>query len=500
MFNLVQLQEKLKDLPMQALMGYANGANPQIPPFLALGELNRRKKMQESAAAEQAQAMEGAPTIKDQIEQSAGLLALQGNRQRQAAQQQQGIQAAMPMAAPNTTTSEPAQMAGGGFIDDVVVPRDYQAGGIAQGMDPQKLKQLMLMKAMQQRQRPGISSIPVGNMFKRGDYAGGGIVAFNGETGSEVEAPAAVNPQEIYQEIYRRAKQRKSLAEQLKEAGLLTPPETSREEISALEAQKARQAEGDTVARRVMALDPLRLGRSMSDYLSKQEAAQTDVESKLARAKDLKEKARYDAARGNIKDAIADEMAADKELKDIASGMSKSSYEGALGQQAIAGKTTDWMRRYESYLPSVMNKLGVTDPKDPRVMAATARLVDESIGLAREKVGVQETQAATAASRESTQDYEKASATVDGQIARGGLKYKEYRDTVKNKGQAAADALREDLIREELRRMRGRTAPPPAASTPAAAPANLPPGAKLVGTSGGKPVYQLPNGQKVIQQ
>jgi len=100
MLNLVQLQERLRDVPMQALMQYANGANPQIPPFLALGELNRRKKMQESAAADQAQEMEGAPTVKQQIEQAAGLMALQGSRQRQAAQQQQGIQAAMPMAAP----------------------------------------------------------------------------------------------------------------------------------------------------------------------------------------------------------------------------------------------------------------------------------------------------------------------------------------------------------------------------------------------------------------
>jgi hypothetical protein len=174
MLNLVQLQERLKDVPMQALMQYANGSNPQVPPFLALGELNRRKKMQESAAADQAQEMEGAPTVKQQIEQATGLMALQGSRQRQAAQQQQGIQANMPMAAPNTTTSEPAQLAGGGFIDDIVVPRDYQAGG---QVNPEMMKKLMMLKMMQKR-RPGIAGIPMQNMFKRSDYAGGGIVAF----------------------------------------------------------------------------------------------------------------------------------------------------------------------------------------------------------------------------------------------------------------------------------------------------------------------------------
>ena len=203
MLNLVQLQERLKDLPMQALMQYANGANPQVPPFLALGELNRRKKMQEGATAEQAKEMEGAPSIKQQIEQAAAQIALQGNRQKQAAQQQANIQSMMPMAAPNTTTSEPAQLAGGGFIDDIVVPRDYAPGGSV--IDPDSMKRLMLREAMQGdvadipkeltsafgraalRRRPGIAGVPLPlNMFKRADYANGGIVAFAGPTGSLV--------------------------------------------------------------------------------------------------------------------------------------------------------------------------------------------------------------------------------------------------------------------------------------------------------------------------
>jgi len=179
MLNLVQLQDRLRDVPMQALMQYANGANPQVPPFLALTELNRRKKMQEGAAAEQAKEMEGAPTIKEQIEQAAGLLALQGNRQQQASRQQAGIQAAMPMAAPNTTTSEPAQMAAGGAIDDIVVPRDFQMGGGV--MNPEMMKRMMMMRKMKPRVPPGLAGIPLPkDMFKRSDYAGGGIVAFQG--------------------------------------------------------------------------------------------------------------------------------------------------------------------------------------------------------------------------------------------------------------------------------------------------------------------------------
>lgn len=166
MLNLVQLQERLKDVPMQALMQYANGMNPQIPPFLALGELNRRKKMQENAAAEQAKEMAGAPSIKQQIEQAAGLMSLQGARQQAAMQQAASQQAAMPMPATNTAQSEPVQLAVGGMIDPVG-ERDYMGGG-----------------AVSPDMEEGIASIPLRNMFKRSDFAGGGIVAFSNGGGA----------------------------------------------------------------------------------------------------------------------------------------------------------------------------------------------------------------------------------------------------------------------------------------------------------------------------
>ena len=86
--NLIQIADELKGLPdnpqtTQMLMQYANGMNPIVPPYLALGEMKRReqvKKMQQSAQAPQG-------TVKDQIEQSAGLMALQQLRQQQAMQQ-----------------------------------------------------------------------------------------------------------------------------------------------------------------------------------------------------------------------------------------------------------------------------------------------------------------------------------------------------------------------------------------------------------------------------
>jgi hypothetical protein len=389
MLNLVQVQEKLKGMPTQALMQYANGTNPQVPPFLALGELNRRKKMQEGAAAEQAAEMEGAPTVKQQIEQAAGLMALQGARQKQAAQQQAGIQAAMPMAAPNTTTSEPAQLAGGGFINDIVVPRDYQAGGVA-GLDPVALKKLALIRAMKnQPRRAGLPSVPV-NMFRRGDYASGGIVAFAGPEGSFVETRpgfyelesevmgenVSAGAKDFFADLIRRRRQIRPIADLLREQGLLTPPDTGGEEIKALESQQRRLGEADTLARRVMSLDPLRIGRSMADYMTKQETSQTDIESKLAKAKDLKAKAAYDMARGNIEKAQAEMIAAVKEEGDIGKAM----FDAQKGRELTNAAKTIFDEAQAAGMPITMEEayrratLATTRPPD-RYTALSNRLI-----------------------------------------------------------------------------------------------------------------------------
>jgi hypothetical protein len=65
--NLIEIQENLKDLPTQAIMAYANGQNPEVPPYMALGELNRRKSMEQRAAQPPTQ------SVKDQLEGEMGL-------------------------------------------------------------------------------------------------------------------------------------------------------------------------------------------------------------------------------------------------------------------------------------------------------------------------------------------------------------------------------------------------------------------------------------------
>ena len=127
--NLVQIQERLKDLPMQAIMSYANGQNPQVPPYLALGELNRRKQMEQKAA----QPPTG--TVKDNIEQQVGLMQLQKLRQGQMAQQSamQGMQApTIPQGTPEPQQQPDAEMAmaAGGVARLPMREMNFGSGGI----------------------------------------------------------------------------------------------------------------------------------------------------------------------------------------------------------------------------------------------------------------------------------------------------------------------------------------------------------------------------------
>lgn len=165
MLNLVQIQDKLKNLPTQAVMAYANGQNPMVPPYLALGELNRRKGMEQAVMAEQAK--EEPPTVKEATEQQLGLMNLQKQRAMQA---QQGMGRAMansPSPVPAGVGEEPVQMA-----------------------------------------RGGIARIPVRN-FRRDSYAGGGIVAF--------QAGGLTPEQDLMKKIIERAGKEQTMEEMIAE-------------------------------------------------------------------------------------------------------------------------------------------------------------------------------------------------------------------------------------------------------------------------------------------
>jgi len=143
--NLIQVQEHLKDMPMRAIMEYANGKNPQVPPYLALGELNRRKQMEQSAKT-------GTPpngTVKDKLEkeitgQAADLMQAGAAKQAQSNQQLQQSLMGQPQPVPEGTPQPPQQ-------EEEMPEMPQMAGG-------------------------GLTGLPTGDMFKFA--GGGGVVAF----------------------------------------------------------------------------------------------------------------------------------------------------------------------------------------------------------------------------------------------------------------------------------------------------------------------------------
>ena len=119
---------------MQVLQQYANGMSPEVPPYLALGELQRRETAQKQMATAQGAAQGPQPSVKEQVEQKAGLMALQQMQQQQAAQQMQQPRGPMPAPAgvPQPEMQPQAMMARGGLAG-IPVRRDmfeYAGGGI----------------------------------------------------------------------------------------------------------------------------------------------------------------------------------------------------------------------------------------------------------------------------------------------------------------------------------------------------------------------------------
>lgn len=132
--NLVQINERLKDLPMQVVQQYANGMNPEVPPYLALGELQRREMSQKQMATAQGAQQGPQPSIKEQVEQKAGLMQLQQMQQQQMAQQMAQPRGPMPASegTPQPVDQPEVAMAGGGLAS---VPMrsdmfEYASGGI----------------------------------------------------------------------------------------------------------------------------------------------------------------------------------------------------------------------------------------------------------------------------------------------------------------------------------------------------------------------------------
>lgn len=156
--NLIQVQSSLQDpftVKNEDLIKYANGSNPEVPAFLALIEMNRRKQIEEGSAA--LDTTKG--TIKDQV---AGALTTAPT----------GIN---PTANPYTVNPAAAP----NMVNPAAAQPDQGITQLPQGVNPTQAPPVQQPFPA----RPvmaaggGLMSLPV-NHFNESSYAGGGIIAF----------------------------------------------------------------------------------------------------------------------------------------------------------------------------------------------------------------------------------------------------------------------------------------------------------------------------------
>jgi len=174
--NLIQVQSSLQDpftVKNEDLIKYANGSNPEVPAFLALIEMNRRKQIEEGSAA--LDTTKG--TIKDQV---AGSLTAPPSGVNPTA----NPYTVNPAAAPN-------------MANPTANPFELGITQLPQGVNPTQAPPVQQPSPA----RPvmaaggGLMSLPV-NHFNEQSYAGGGIVAFGNPDLNPDEQQLVSFPQE----------------------------------------------------------------------------------------------------------------------------------------------------------------------------------------------------------------------------------------------------------------------------------------------------------------
>jgi len=176
--NLIQIQSDLQNPALvtnDTLLKYANGANPQVPSFLALLEMNRRKQIEEGGKSFEAS---NQASVKDQI----------ASRLTQPTQTATGITA-------NPYSVNPAAAPRG--IDPTANPFGKNIAQTPMGINPTAAPVQTNTAPIQPitGAAGGLMSLPVDH-FKPQNYAGGGIVAFSGGDLVEEEKRLSSFPQE----------------------------------------------------------------------------------------------------------------------------------------------------------------------------------------------------------------------------------------------------------------------------------------------------------------
>ena len=113
--NILQLQERLKDLPDNALMQEMQMPTGNAPQFLVLSELKRRKRMRDEYKRQEAADM---PTVAEEVVTAAGMPqeGIMGAARAMAPNTNVAQNTGMDMAAPVPATRAPQMMADGGIM------------------------------------------------------------------------------------------------------------------------------------------------------------------------------------------------------------------------------------------------------------------------------------------------------------------------------------------------------------------------------------------------
>jgi hypothetical protein len=225
--NLIQIQEHLKDLPTQAIMSYANGQNPQVPPYMALGEMNRRKAMEQRAA--QAPSSSVKEKLESELNQQVALPGVgQGMNMRI---NPAGMPPAMPAAQPQMAPQMPK------------MPMQPAA----RPMPPQQMAQPGSIPAG----APGMAAGGLAELPVRKDifsYAPGGIIAFADESNEQLVLPPGESVSGTYSGEPAPEKLPVDLANQILRKRLLgqvdLPQPVDREKVIAEQIAKNPQLAG----------------------------------------------------------------------------------------------------------------------------------------------------------------------------------------------------------------------------------------------------------------
>ncbi len=147
--NLVQIQNRLRDMPTQVVMAYANGKNPMVPAFLALGELNRRKQVEQSNKTQEAPEQ----SVKEKIENDVRLMQTMAGRQQEAMQKQAQTLAQQSTSAPASTPATNAEAFADGGIARLRSNFNLKGGGIIAFASPTEENNNSLVTDEEERKR-----------------------------------------------------------------------------------------------------------------------------------------------------------------------------------------------------------------------------------------------------------------------------------------------------------------------------------------------------------